>query len=367
MAPLSETPIRTILEDILGGYRITKAEAIRLFQESGEYLHLILDTANQKRADICGPDVTYVRNQNVNCTNICVNSCGFCGYSRRTGDSDAFLLTPDDIRLRVREAQTRGVTEICTVSGLHPDFSAESYCSIYSTIREEAPGLHIHASNPMEVAYAARKSAIPTTEVLERFRNAGLKTLCGTAAEILSDPVREVICPDKVTTSEWIRIITEAHRLGIPSTATIMYGSCETLSDRITHLDIIREIQDNTGMFTEFVPLSYVHAKTPLFLEGKSYPGATGRQDLLMIAISRLFLDNFRNIQVSWVKLGQKMAQLGLLSGANDLGGTLYCEQISRSAGSDFGEYLEPGEMEYICSDIHRPLRERYTDYTLVP
>jgi FO synthase subunit 2 len=256
------------------------------------------------------------------------------------------------------------VTEICTVSGLHPAFTLSSYLDIYRTIGSAARGVHIHASNPMEVAYAAKKSRCSTSEVLSAFREAGVKTLCGTAAEILSDPVRKIICPGKIPTAEWVRIIKEAHDLGIKSTATIMYGHCESEADRAEHLSVIRDIQDETRGFTEFVPLSFVHLKTPLYNQGIARPGATGREDLLMTAVSRLFLDNFRNIQVSWVKFGLKMAQIGLISGANDLGGTLYEESISREAGAVTGSYLDPAEMRYLASDLGRPIQERLTDYS---
>jgi len=225
----------------------------------------------------------------------------------------------------------------------------------------------------MEVAYAARKSGISSREVLELMREAGLSTLCGTAAEILVDDVRRVICPDKIDTATWIRIIKEAHEMGIRahwmgirSTATIMYGSCESEADRARHLEILREIQDETGGFTEFVPLSFVHPNTPLYRAGLARPGATGREDLLLFAVSRLFLDNFDHIQASWVKIGTKMAGMALLAGADDLGGTLFEESISREAGARDTDYLDPAEMRRIAEDLGRTLRRRTTTYTLL-
>ncbi|OPX73619.1 MAG: FO synthase subunit 2 [Methanoregulaceae archaeon PtaB.Bin152] len=256
------------------------------------------------------------------------------------------------------------MTEICTVSGLHPDFDAGSYLEILTCIRQGAPGVHIHASNPMEVAYGARKSGITTVEMLGMMKEAGLGSLCGTAAEILVDGVRAVICPGKVSTAEWVRIIREAHSLGIPSTATIMYGHCETVEDRARHLEIIREIQDETGGFTEFVPLSFIHRETPLFRRGQARAGATGREDLLMTAVSRLFLDNIPHIQVSWVKLGLKMAQMCLIAGGDDLGGTMFEESISKGAGATDTDYLDPAEMRRMAEDIGRTLRQRTTLYT---
>jgi FO synthase subunit 2 len=252
------------------------------------------------------------------------------------------------------------------VSGLHPDFTARSYTDVYRWICEAAPGIHLHASNPMEVAYAAKKSHISTVRVLEMMKEAGLGSMCGTAAEILVDSVRDKICRQKIPTKEWVRIITEAHGLGIRTTATIMYGHCETDEDRVKHLAILRDIQNETHGFTELVPLSFIHMNTPLFRQGQARAGATGREDLLMVAVSRLFLDNFRNVQVSWVKEGIKMAQLGLIAGGNDLGGTMFEESISKGAGAVNTDYLDPAEMQRVAEDLGRTLRRRTTLYDLL-
>ncbi|HWQ66420.1 MAG TPA: 5-amino-6-(D-ribitylamino)uracil--L-tyrosine 4-hydroxyphenyl transferase CofH [Methanospirillum sp.] len=356
----------TLLSDCTGGHRLSPDEAISLFRVTGRDLFRVAAAADEQREVRAGDPITFVRNQNINCTNICVNRCGFCGFSRGPDDVDAYLLSPDDLRQQARLAVQRGVTEICTVSGLHPGYTLDSYLEIFRTIRSAAPKVHIHASNPMEVAYAAQKSGCSTGEVLDAFKGAGVGTFCGTAAEILSDPVREVICPGKISTAEWVSIIREAHMAGIPSTATIMYGHCETDADRATHLQIIRDIQDETRGFIEFVPLSFVHQKTRLYMDGAASPGATGREDILMTAVSRLFLDNFTHIQTSWVKVGVKMAQLCLVSGANDLGGTLYEESISREAGGTSGSYLNPEEMTHVARDLKRPLKERRTDYSQI-
>lgn len=358
--------LQTLLSDCAGGYRLTTDDAHFLFRLRGREIFLLTSEADKRREEVCGDGITFVRNQNINCSNICINSCGFCGFSRKPGDPDAYCLSVADLAAQARTADARKVTEICSVSGLHPDYTLDSYLEIYRTIRRHAPGIHLHVSNPMEVAYAAARSGCSTVEVLEEFKKAGMDTMCGTAAEILSDPVRRIICPGKISTAEWVRIIREAHQAGIRTTATIMYGHCESDQDRAAHLGILREIQDDTGGFTEFVPLSFIHHRTPLYLEGKARAGATGREDLLMTAVSRLFLDNFRNIQVSWVKNGTKMAQLALISGANDLGGTLYEERISREAGATTGSFLNPAEMAHIAADIGRPLQERMTDYSLV-
>jgi FO synthase subunit 2 len=355
-----------ILERALNGNRLTEEEALILFNVQDRQVWEIASAADRKREMVVGNQVTYVRNQNINITNYCVNSCGFCGFSKKPGDPAGYLYNLEDVRRKTEQARTRGVTEICTVSGLHPEFNAGSYIKTFSTIHETAPEIHIHASNPMEVSYAAEKSGLSTQEVLRCMKEAGLGSLCGTAAEILVDDVRDIICPGKIRTDEWTRIIREAHQMGIKTTATIMFGHCETIADRVRHLSVLRTIQDETRGFTEFVPLSFIHMNTPLYRSGKARPGATGREDLLMTAVSRLFLDNIDHIQVSWVKTGTKMAQLGLLAGADDLGGTMFEESISKSAGARNTDYLDPMEMGRIVHDIGRPLRQRTTLYELL-
>ncbi|MCJ7794930.1 MAG: 5-amino-6-(D-ribitylamino)uracil--L-tyrosine 4-hydroxyphenyl transferase CofH [Methanoregulaceae archaeon] len=361
-----DTRLRELLKDVKNGHRMTEEEALELFRVQGRDAWDVAAAADDVRHNKAGDAVTYVLNQNINVTNLCVNRCGFCGFSKKPGDDGVYFYEKEEIQKRARLAKSRGVTEICTVSGLHPDFTAESYVDIYRWIREAAPGVHIHASNPMEVAYAAKKSRMSTRDVLMAMKEAGLGSLCGTAAEILVDDVRKAICPQKVSTKEWVRIIREAHQLGIPSTATIMYGHCESEKDLVQHLAILRKIQDETRGFTEFVPLSFIHMNTPLFKEGRARAGATGREDLLMVAVSRLYLDNFTNIQVSWVKEGVKMAQLSLLAGANDLGGTMFEESISKGAGATNTDYLDPAEMERIAQDIGRTLVRRTTLYETV-
>lgn len=365
-SPLSGNDLEKLLGEVLEGRRLTENEAVLLLGVRGKDIWRVAEAADEQRARVVGNTVTYVRNQNINVTNLCINSCGFCGFSRKSGDPDTYFFSCDVIKDKAALARSRGVTEICTVSGLHPDFDAESYLEIISCMREGAPGVHIHASNPMEVAYGARKSGISTREMLELMKEAGLGSLCGTAAEILVDEVRNTICPGKITSSEWERIIREAHSLGIRSTATIMYGHCETVQDQARHLAILRQIQDDTGGFTEFVPLSFIHRETPLFKKGMARAGATGREDLLMIAVSRMFLDNIPHIQVSWVKLGLKMAQMCLLAGGDDLGGTMFEESISKGAGAVNTDYLDPSEMRRVVEDIGRTLRRRTTLYTLL-
>lgn len=358
--------VRQLLDDVLGGHRMTNDEARMLMSVRDRKVWDIATAADELRQRQTGNVVTYIRNQNVNVTNICINNCGFCGFSKKPGDPGTFFFGKEEIREKAAQARKRNVTEICTVSGLHPDFDASSYTGIIRTLHEEAPGIHIHASNPMEIAYGARKSGISTGEMLVEMKAAGLGSLCGTAAEILVDSVRDVICPGKIRTRDWEKIIREAHLLGIPTTATIMYGHCETIEDRVRHLDILRHIQDDTHGFTEFVPLSFVHMNTRLFREGIARAGATGREDLLMVAVARLFLDNIPHIQVSWVKTGIKMAQLGLIAGADDIGGTMFEESISKGAGATNTDYLDPSVMKALADDIGRELRQRTTLYAFV-
>ncbi len=260
--------LKTLLDDVRDGHRMSEAEARLLFGIRDRRVWEIASTADEVREQRAGNAVSYVRNQNINVTNLCVNSCGFCGFSKKPGDEGVYFHDKAEILKKAALAKKRKVTEICTVSGLHPEFTAGSYVEVYRWIREAAPEIHLHASNPMEVAYAAKKSGMNTREVLTAMKGAGLGSMCGTAAEILVDSVRDTICRDKISTEEWVRIIREAHAMGIPTTATIMYGHCESDADRVEHLSILRKIQDETHGFTEFVPLSFIHMNTPIFRAG---------------------------------------------------------------------------------------------------
>ena len=359
-------PLHTLLDDTLAGHRLTEEEAVRLLSTRDRGVLAILAAADELREEKVGDVVTYVHNQNIHVTNICKNLCGFCGFGRRADDPEAFFDDPEAIREKARTAVERNVTEICLLSGVHPDYTLDSYVDLISSVREAAPDVDIHTASPDEIAWAAERSGVPTTTVIERLREAGLGTLQGTAAEILVDRVRRVICPNKCDTATWVRIIKEAHELGIRSTATIMYGSCENEADRARHLAVLREIQDDTGGFTEFVPLSFIHEKTPLYRAGLAPAGATGREDILMVAVARLFLDNFDHIQVSWGKVGTKMAEMALLSGADDFGGTMFCDDVSADAGGEGADYLDPAEMQRIARDLGRTLRQRTTTYEMV-
>ena len=358
--------VQTLISDVLGGHRLTEPEAEFLLTARGRDVWRITTAADEMRERRAGDDVTYVRNQNLHVTNICKNLCGFCGFGRNATDAGAYCHDRAGIQAQARLAHGRKVTEICLLSGVHPGFTLDTFVDIMHWIQEAAPGVHIHAFSPDEVAHAAKKARIPTTEVIARLKEEGLGTIQGTAAEILVDAVRQVICPRKVSAADWVRIIKEAHYAGLRSTATIMYGSYETARDQAEHLGILREIQDETCGFTELVTLPYVHTNTPLYQQGVSRPGPTGREDLLMIAISRLFLDNFDNIQLAWGKIGLKMSQLALLSGANDLAGTMFTDDVSGDAGAAGSDFLDPEDMERIVSDIGRKLRQRTTLYEIL-
>jgi FO synthase subunit 2 len=359
------TTVPALLSDVLGGYRLTEKEAEFLLSAKGRDVWRITAAANEMRERRAGDIVTYVRNQNLHVTNICKNLCGFCGFGRKATDDGAYCHDKERIQVQARLAHERNVTEICLLSGVHPGFTLDTFTDIMHWVQEAAPGVHIHAFSPDEVAHAAKRGRIPTTEVIARLKEEGLGTIQGTAAEILVDSVRQVMCPRKVPVKDWVRIIREAHRAGLRSTATIMYGSCETARDQAEHLGILRSIQDGTHGFTELVTLPYVHTNTPLYQQGLARAGPTGREDLLMIAVSRLFLDNFDNIQVAWGKVGLKMTQLALLSGANDLAGTMFTDDVTGDAGASGSDYLDPKDMERIVADLGRNLRQRTTLYEL--
>lgn len=358
--------VQQLVSDTLGGHRLTEAEAEFLLSARGRDVWRITAAADELRERKVGDTVTYVRNQNLHVTNICKNLCGFCGFGRKATAEGAYCNDKAAIRKQARLAYQRKVTEICLLSGVHPGFTLDTFTDIMHWVQEAAPGVHIHAFSPDEIAHAAKQGKIPTTDVITRLRDEGLGTIQGTAAEILVDSVRKVICPRKVPTAEWVRIIRECHDAGLRSTATIMFGSCETARDQAEHLRILRDVQDATGGFTELVTLPFVHPGTLLFKQGIARPGPTGREDLLMIATSRLFLDNFDNVQVAWGKVGLKMTQLALLAGANDLAGTMFTDDVTGSAGASGSDYLDPEDMERIVSDLGRKLCQRTTLYELV-
>lgn len=359
--------IRPEIEEILQQAwekRITEKEALKLMNSSGDELFALAVTADKLRRRSAGDVVTYVINRNINFTNVCVGDCKFCAFRRNKSDADAYLLSIEQIVEKSREAKKLGATEICIQGGLHPDLDAGYYSDLLKVIKEETE-LHIHAFSPMEISYAAEKSGMGTKDALKYLKESGLDSMPGTAAEILDDDIRSAICPKKLKSREWIRIVKEAHELGIPTTATMLYGHVESAGEQVKHLAALREIQDSTKGFTEFVPLSFVHFNTQLYLSGKSRGGATGIEDVKVYAVSRIFLDNFRNIQASWIKLGRKLAQVVLNFGANDLGGTLMEENISSSAGLKTN-MLDKKEIERMIIEAGRIPRQRDTLYNLL-
>jgi FO synthase subunit 2 len=363
--PLSLDPeLEEILHRALKDKRLSRSEGLRLLSASPAETLAIALVARCLARRRAGSIATYVINRNINFTNVCVNSCGFCAFRRSLESSDAYLLSPREVAAKAAEAQRKGATEVCIQGGLHPELDLDYYLSLLDAIKASAD-LHVHAFSPMEIAYASRRSGVSIREALCLLREHGLDSIPGTAAEILDSSVRRVICPAKLSTREWVGIVKTAHRLGIPTTATMLYGHVERPEHQLAHLDTLRRIQDSTHGFTEFVPLSFVHHNTPLYRSGLSKGGATGIEDLRIIAVSRLYLDNFRNIQASWVKLGPKLAQLMLCYGANDLGGTLMEENISRCAGLR-REMLGKAELERMIREAGLEPRQRDTLYNLL-
>lgn len=299
-------------------------------------------------------------NRNINFTNRCTGTCRFCAFRK----SDGYILSIPEILEKIRDAVRLNATEVCIQGGLLPDWDVSNYCEILEGIKEEFPHIHIHAFSPMEVFHAARNGNMSIKETLSCLKKSGLGSMPGTAAEILVDRVREEICPEKLTTHEWIDVVRTAHRTGIHTTATIMYGHIETLEERIEHLFIIRELQKRTGGFTEFVPLPFMPHNNHL---GTGRQGSHDIENLKFHALARVLLYPYiRNIQVSWVKLGERMAQSALKCGANDLGGTLMEENISRSAGAANGEYMPPQDFERLIREINRVPQQRDTLYNPV-
>ncbi|MCK8824648.1 7,8-didemethyl-8-hydroxy-5-deazariboflavin synthase subunit CofH [Fuchsiella alkaliacetigena] len=360
----SNPEIDKILNKSKAGQRLSVSEGVRLFQSTGPELHKIIATADEHRQKVVGEKISYVVNRNLNLSNICINSCQFCGFKRNPDSPEAYLLSIDEVQNIVQQAvQKQQISELCLVSGLHPDFDLDYYLQVIKAIKSVAPQLHVHGITPEELKHALRQTELSFAEGYAQLKRAGLDSVAGTAAEILVPRVRKKICPEKITTKEWITAIKAAHQLGLKSTATIMYGHVESTKERIEHLQIIRNIQEETQGFTEFIPLAFIHQQTPLYQQGVINKGSTAREDILMIAIARLFLDNIDNIQTSWVKYGPKLAQFTLQAGANDLGGTLYSEKISKEAGAKNGEYLTPAQLKELIEDLNRVPQQRATTY----
>ncbi len=362
-------PIARALDGALAGREVTVDEGETLFGAHGTALSALTLVADELRRRAVGDVVTYVVNRNINFTNVCVKRCGFCAFSRTHKDTEGYFLPMEELLRRAREAWELGATEVCIQAGLPPKMDGNLYLDICRAIKEELPDMHIHGFSPEEVLYGSIRSNCSIEEYLARLKDAGVGSLPGTSAEILDDEVRNRISPGRISTADWIRVITGAHRLGIPTTSTIMYGHVETARHRAAHLATIRNIQKETGGITEFVPLSLIHEEAPMYHD-RTVPGvragATGEEVLKMHAVARLMLHpHIRNIQVSWVKEGLKLSQGCLSAGANDMGGTLINESISTAAGASQGQLVPPGELRRWIRDMDRVPAERTTTYAI--
>jgi FO synthase subunit 2 len=355
--------IEEILEKSMKN-RISQQEAFKLMETTGKELYALLITADQLRGRIIGDRVTYIRNWNINFTNLCTGSCGFCAFRKNEDEKEAYFLKIEEVVDRARKAWDNGAVEVCIQGGLHPNVDAYFYQELLQKLRAELPDIYIHAFSPMEILYGADKAGISIKDELKMLKEAGLDSIPGNAAEILNDDIRKVLCPTKMSTNQWIEVVETAHKTGIPTTCTMMYGHIENSGHRVEHMDILRRIQEKTGGFTEFVPLTFMHRLTPIYQQGISNPGSTGIEDLKVYAVARLmFGDLIKNIQVSWVKLGFKFAQVCLTAGANDLGGTLGEENISKSAGAEHGVQTTPSNFQRVIKNLGRTPAERDTLY----
>ncbi len=354
------------------GEALDEAQVVRLLGARADEAVAVCEAADALRAAAAGDTVRYVVNRNINYTNVCSYTCTFCAFSKGRRSSGLrgapYDLAHEEIARRVAEAWSRGATEVCMQGGIHPDYTGETYLSILRTVKAAVPQMHVHAFSPLEVMHGARTLGEPVDSFLARLRDAGLGTLPGTAAEILDDEVRRVICPDKVSTAEWLHVMECAHRVGLRSTATIMFGHVEAPRHQARHLLRIRALQQRSGGFTEFVPLPFIHMEAPVYQRGGARCGPTWREALLIHAVARIALHPvIPNIQASWVKLGPEGVLQALRSGVNDLGGTLMNESISRAAGTAHGQEAAPATLESLIRRAGRHPEQRTTLYGPAP
>ncbi|MGE5762502.1 MAG: bifunctional FO biosynthesis protein CofGH [Mycobacterium leprae] len=347
---------------------ISDAQAVALLGADGAALAVLADFADALRREAVGDTVTYVVNRNINFTNVCYTGCRFCAFAQRRTDPDAYTLSLEQVADRAAEAWAAGATEVCMQGGIHPDLPGTAYFDLARAVKARVPGMHVHAFSPMEVVNGAARTGLSIRDWLVAAREAGVDTIPGTAAEILDDEVRWVLTKGKLPAASWVEVVTTAHEVGLRSSATMMYGHVDEPRHWVAHLRLLAWIQDRTGGFTEFVPLPFVHANAPLYLAGVARPGPTRRENRAVHAVARLLLHGrIRNLQVSWVKLGVDDARHMLRGGANDLGGTLMEETISRMAGSTHGSRKSVAELRAIADGIARPARQRTTTYDEVP
>jgi FO synthase len=353
-----------ILDRALDGAELSVDDAERLLRVEGADFHALVRAADLARAEDKGDDVSFVVCRNMNFTNVCYVGCSFCGFARHKDDAEAYDHPMETLLEKARDAVARGATEFCIQGGIHPNKDHTHYREILETLKAAFPKVHIHAFSPEEIDFGHRKSGMELADYLRWLQEAGLGTIPGTAAEILDDEVRGVVSPRKLGRDRWIEIVTTAHSVGLRSSSTVMYGHIESPRHVAEHMGLVRDIQKQTGGFTEFVPLGFIHEKNILFNHLGARAGSTLYEDIVLVAVGRLFLRPWiTNIQVSWVKMGPKMAQFGLLAGANDFGGTLMEESISRESGSEFGENLPPEEIRRLVREVGRVPVERNTVY----
>jgi FO synthase len=360
--------VARILDAALDAKKLVAADAVRLLQAQGADFHALLLAGDLARREDKGDDVSYVVCRNINFTNICYVGCSFCGFARHKDEADEAYDHPMEAILeKCRDAVARGATEVCIQGGIHPNKDHTHYREILQSIKGSFPDLHIHAYSPEEIDFGHRKSGMELADYLRWLMEAGLGSMPGTAAEILDDRIRKLLSPRKLMTRRWQEIIRTAHSVGLPSSSTIMYGHIEGPEHVARHLELIREIQEQTGGFTEFVPLGFIHERNLLYNFMGARPGSSMLEDLRLIAVSRLFLRPWiTNIQVSWVKMGAKLGQMGLCAGANDFGGTLMEESISRESGSQHGENLPAEGFRRLIREMGRTPVERSTTYRIL-
>ena len=347
--------------------KLTDEQALTLMTAEGEALREICRVADDLRRDVVGDEVTYVVNRNINFTNVCYTGCRFCAFAQRRTEADAYSLSLDEVGDRAEEAWRDGATEVCMQGGIDPELPGTAYFDLAAAVKARVPAMHVHAFSPMEVVNGATRTGLSVHDWLVRAKESGLDTIPGTAAEILDDDVRWILTKGKLPTSTWIDVVTTAHQVGIRSSSTMMYGHVDNPAHWVTHLRVLSRIQDETGGFTEFVPLPFVHTSAPIYLAGVARPGPTMRDNLAVHAMSRIMLyGRIDNIQTSWVKLGVEGTRAMLRAGANDLGGTLMEETISRMAGSEHGSAKTVGELVEIGAGVGRPVRQRTTTYGYV-
>ncbi|MBN1215967.1 MAG: 7,8-didemethyl-8-hydroxy-5-deazariboflavin synthase subunit CofH [Candidatus Lokiarchaeota archaeon] len=360
--------INSILKKVLNSEELTLEDGLELLKVTGKDFLALQNVANhiclEKKKNI----VTFVINRNINFTNVCYKKCKFCHFNHTNSHQDKYTLTIEDITNKILELRNSECTEVCIQGGINPDLNIEYYIDILQTIKNIDPNLHIHAFSPQEVFHLSELFNDDIENTLKQLKKAGLDSIPGTAAEILNDKIRKIICPNKINTSKWIEIISTAHKLGIPTTSTMMYGHIESLRDRIDHLEILRNIQKKTNGITEFIALPFINQNAVLLDLNNSHLNHNyGMDDLKILSVARLYLNNYiDNIQCSWVKLGPKFSQISLNYGVNDFSGTLIEENISKSAGAIFGEYLEKEQIIKIIRNAGKIPVQRDTLYNLI-